>query len=155
MAATYTSNREKVAAEMIARGKKALIRGGLLIEGDAKRSMKQGRYRLYHKGKHRTIEHWSSFPGRPPAVDTGRLRDSITTNWTQSGRSIAPTGPRAELTDGVYQPPAEPQRFTVVVGTNVEYGKFLELGTRHIAPRPWLRPAFEKVKSQIMQQFAK
>ena len=66
--------------------------------------------------------HVPSAPGEPPHVDTGRLRSSITFEF-ESSRS----------------------QFEARVGTNVIYGKFLELGTVHIRPRPWLRPAFFKV----------
>lgn len=49
-------------------------------------------------------------------VDTGRLRNSITHATTNGGK-------------------------TVVVGTNVEYGPFVELGTSRMRARPYLRPA--------------
>ena len=32
------------------------------------------------------------------------------------------------------------------VGTNVMYAPYLEYGTRNIAPRPFVRPAFERWK---------
>jgi phage gpG-like protein len=53
-------------------------------------------------------------------VDTGRLRSSIT--W------------RLE------QPP-----LTAIVGSNVEYSAFVELGTRRMAARPYLVPALHSV----------
>ena len=52
------------------------------------------------------------------AVDTGRLRSSITHDLGVDGR-------------GLYG----------MVGTNVEYAIFLEFGTRHMRARPFLRPA--------------
>lgn len=51
-------------------------------------------------------------------VDTGRLRASITHTVGRDGQGIVGT-----------------------VGTNVTYAVFVELGTRHMAPRPYLRPA--------------
>jgi hypothetical protein len=30
------------------------------------------------------------------------------------------------------------------VGTNLKYGRYLELGTRKMKPRPYLRPALER-----------
>lgn len=47
-------------------------------------------------------------------VDTGRLRASITHEATND---------------------------TVIIGTNVEYGKYQELGTSRMAGQPFLRPA--------------
>ena len=35
-----------------------------------------------------------------------------------------------------------------VVGTNVQYGLYLEFGTRRHPPYPWLRPAVEEVAEQ-------
>lgn len=59
-----------------------------------------------------------SVPGSGPAVRTGRLRGSIT--W-QLGRDAA----------GLY----------AVIGSNVEYAGYVEIGTERMAARPYLRPA--------------
>lgn len=53
-----------------------------------------------------------SRPGEPPHVQTGRLRASV-----------------------AYEVEGNVTR----IGTNVEYGRHLELGTSRMAPRPWLR----------------
>lgn len=66
--------------------------------------------------------HTASAPGDPPAVDTGRLRQSIVA--------------------------LKVERYRWRVGTNVDYALALEFGTRHIAARPFLRPAAEKVRSR-------
>lgn len=55
-------------------------------------------------------------------VDTGRLRQSINVQ---------------KIGEGHYR-----------VGTNVNYAPFVEFGTRYQAAQPFMRPAFEKVKSQ-------
>lgn len=65
------------------------------------------------------IPHVPSSPGEPPAVDTGTLRRSV----------------QMEVQDA-------PTLIIVRVGTNLKYGLFLEIGTVHIQPRPWLLPAF-------------
>lgn len=62
-------------------------------------------------------------------VDTGRLRNSIT--HAQAGKD------------------------TEVIGTNMEYGPYVELGTHKQAAQPFLRPAAEGHGSEykaIMQQ---
>jgi len=66
--------------------------------------------------------HVPSNPGEPPRIDTKKLHDSIKTETQQNG-------------DGV----------ETRVGTNVDYGLYLELGTKKILPRPWLRPALNAV----------
>ena len=68
-----------------------------------------------------------SSPGEPPGVDTGRLRNSITHEIEES------------LWDIIGR-----------VGTNVEYGKWLELGTKDMSPRPYLRRAIEENKQELV-----
>ena len=64
------------------------------------------------------VVHIASIEGFPPNVDTGNLMGSIT--W--------------ETTDTVEN--------TIYVGA--EYGEYLEDGTEHIAPRPFMLPAFNE-----------
>ncbi len=60
----------------------------------------------------------SSKPGEPPRVRTGNLRASIKSAWDKQGtRSVA--GPTL----------------------SAPYGKWLEFGTRRMAPRPYMQPA--------------
>lgn len=66
-----------------------------------------------------------SQPGEPPRKQTGRLRASVTHE-------------------------VDAETLTARVGTNVEYGKHLELGTeKGIAPRPWLRRALAEMQSRV------
>ena len=64
--------------------------------------------------------HQASAPGEAPAVDTGLLINSIQT--------------------------AEEGDLRAVLGVGAEYGIWLEFGTRRMAPRPFLGPAFEQAK---------
>jgi len=60
-------------------------------------------------------------------VDTGRLRASITTNWTGSGMNRGAVESKAKPEDGVGQPRDRGKdTFTAVVGTNVEYAPHVE-----------------------------
>ena len=59
-----------------------------------------------------------------PRVQTGRLRASITHETNQDSVSI---------------------------GTNVVYGKYLELGTVNHPPYPWLFPSVELKKPEIIK----
>lgn len=96
--------------------KRAAITGETL----AKTSMKPGKGRVYRikmpSGKYRT--HRASSPGSAPAVDLGALINSI---------SVVSMGPaRYRLQDAV------------------EYGVYLEYGTRFMEKRPFLVPAADK-----------
>lgn len=71
-----------------------------------------------------------SSPGQPPGVDTGTLRRSV-----QIDRSRVDSDLLAR------------------VGTNVEYGRYLEYGTIKMAARPWLRPTLSKFKGKIASFF--
>lgn len=63
-----------------------------------------------------------SAPGEPPHKQTGHLRRSVANEIEGSvGR----------------------------VGTNLKYGRWLELGTARMAARPWLRRALNEVKSEV------
>ncbi len=67
-------------------------------------------------------DHRASAPGEPPATDEGALVGSI--EMTQKG-------------------------LDAYVFTNKEYGRYLELGTLHIRPRPWLRPSLNENKDEL------
>ena len=68
----------------------------------------------------------ASAPGEPPAQATGRLRQSIKTSVKGEGKKVVGR-----------------------VGTDLDYGKKLEFGDSKVAPRPWLKPSFEKAKDKI------
>ena len=59
-----------------------------------------------------------------PQVQTGRLRSSIT-HVTSPGQ--------------------------VEIGTNVDYGEYLEFGTSRMPPYPWLFPAVEMKRNEIIE----
>jgi phage gpG-like protein len=63
-----------------------------------------------------------SEPGEAPRKQYGHLRTSVST---------------------------EVLKLVGRVGTNLEYGKHLELGTRHMAARPWLRRALNESRAKI------
>lgn len=60
-------------------------------------------------------------------VDTGRLRASIATETTDDGLSG-------------------------VVGTNVEYGPFVEFGTSRMVAQPYLFPSWEEERPQFIER---
>lgn len=96
------------------------------VQGDAQRSIQRGA----RSGVVVTIagkRHQRSAPGEPPKTDTGRLAGSIFAEFSSGGL-------RAD------------------VGTDVVYGGHLEMGTKNMAARPWLFPAFERNKDRIKKR---
>ncbi|MCK5617729.1 HK97 gp10 family phage protein [Candidatus Pacearchaeota archaeon] len=95
------------------------------------------------------------------AVDTGKMKASVTTNWT-GGKEFSKVGKLAgkarlpssktgrivtsEPVKGI-RPPTTP--FTVIVGSNAKYSPFVELGTSKMSAQPFLRPALFGSKSAI------
>lgn len=96
---------------------------------DTKTRADKGRV-MWSKGKKRTKRGYKlryvSNPGQAPAVQTGHLARSV--QWERAGR------------------------YTRRVGTNVKYGLYLELGTRKMRARPWLRPAMLRSKDFVEKQ---
>lgn len=77
---------------------------------------------------HQAVFPPASAPGSPPHVRTATLTRSIDQENLRT-----------------------PGGFTARVGTNVQYGRFLELGTRTMAARPYLRPALDGNRARILQ----
>lgn len=71
-----------------------------------------------------------SRPGDPPHKQTGRLRGSVT--YTVFGDSTR-----------------------ALVGTNVKYGRWLELGTARMPARPWIRRALQERKGVVQSILTK
>lgn len=90
------------------------------VENEAKRLLLiPGSGHVYRRGGH---VHQASAPGEPPASDTGHLLASI--------------GHRMGVDEnGVYGE----------VGSDQDKAKWLEEGTRHMAARPFLRPALDVI----------
>lgn len=74
------------------------------------------------------VYYTASAPGEAPAVRTGHLRQNIKTEVVADGRTVRGR-----------------------VGTDVEYGAHLELGTSKMAPRPWLERSFKEVEEDVKQ----
>lgn len=103
----------------------AIAEGTLNIHAEAVRSIQRHMSQGIKYGKHT-----ASKPGFPPNSDTGRLAQSIEFD-------------------------IDMDKATGLVGTNLEYGKHLEFGTRDIRPRPWLSRAYGKFWKKITDQLSK
>ena len=99
---------------------------------------KHGRlYRLRKNG--RLVYHRASAPGEAPANFTGSLKHSL--DFTVSGSEKMIFGSRTTF----------PNRQGTPAG--VKYGGYLELGTKKIAPRPYLDPSIKKNYGNIQGHF--
>lgn len=106
---------------------RALLRGGLVIEGRAVEGIidppKTGR--KYRSRGSKAHMHQASAPGQFPAADTGELHTSITTL------------------------PIEPA-MRVEVGANTPYAGYLEFGTTRMEPRPFMKPSYDEKAPAIV-----
>jgi phage gpG-like protein len=107
--------------------KKAVDATGLSLRGTVVKKYQRGPAtgETYEKYNPRRT-HTASAPGEAPATDTGRLANSVT---------IEDTGP-----------------LTIEVGTEVEYGPYLEFGTRTIAPRPNWVPSVQEEEPKYVRR---
>jgi very-short-patch-repair endonuclease len=128
---------------------KALIAAGFQIEAYIKNSMKKG------GGKDKL----PSPAGNAPYVQTGRLRASITTNWTDSNMERAKPDNSSEATkdsDGIGNPGGgklnSGKVFKVVVGTNVEYGCIFSASTPIFTDKGVKRISFIKEGDKVLTQ---
>ena len=98
----------------------------------------------------------------PSAVDTGRLRASIS--------FITPTYTSGQITEQTPKEGVSPEdvaknllqqgdllsgtseKNTVVVGSNVEYAEYVHNGTSRMAGRPFLREGIDKTKADMERQ---
>jgi len=92
--------------------------------------------------------HVASAPGRPPAVDTNRLRASFTVS------SVPKQGSRSSGTDAFVANVQEPTRTVLTFGSRVPYAVFLEFGTRRVRRRPYIAPVLEKFRPRLPAIFA-
>ena len=113
----------KVYADILDSMDKVNNKVALDVRSEAQRSMrgpKSGRtYRV--PGTKRTYK--ASAPGEAPARRFGTLNDSIQVEFISKCHRR--------------------------VGTNLDYAKSLELGTKKMAARPYLRPALDRAVSKV------
>ena len=96
-------------------------------------------------------------------VDTGRLKASLSTNWSGSPLIYGATGGQAEIADGVGRPTGA-AGLLVVTGTNVKYAPYVEYGTmralksggyRSMASRLYLSKAYHKNLPELEMRIRK
>ena len=89
-----------------------------------------------------------------PAVDTGRLRASISfvTASGEKGDSGAMSPPNAQVGDRLS---GKADKNSVIVGSNVEYAEKVHNGDSKMEGRPFLREGIDKTKDQMQEQVEK
>lgn len=84
------------------------------------------------------------------AVDTGRLRNSIThAIGTDRGKETYTDNHGRAYNGGAAK--AAPEDNTVYIGTNVEYAAYVEMGTSRTKAQPFLQPAIENHKDEYIR----
>lgn len=129
MAGTLKWYGPKVIAKVEGKTEGVLDRGSIMIINKIKELMRKTKTGINRSGKNRRFKTRSSASGEAPAVQTGLLRASI--HWLK------------------------PRPFMRLIGTNLAYGYFLEVGTSKMAARPYLRPAFKKESPKIAKMLRK
>lgn len=88
-----------------------------------------------------------------PAVDTGRLRASISfITPTEKGGSGQPKPANAQAGDELS---GSSEKNTVVVGSNVEYAERVHNGDSKMAGRPFITEGINKTKDKMQEQAEK
>lgn len=75
------------------------------------------------------VPHQASAPGEAPATDTGNLVSLIVVNQVNA------------------------VDYSIEIESQAEYSRFLEYGTRKIAPRPFMRRALQSMQARIFAIF--
>ena len=89
-----------------------------------------------------------------PAVDTGRLRASISfiTAGGEKGDSGLATPPNGKSGDKLS---GSVEKNSVIVGSNVEYAEYVHDGTSRMDGRPFLREGIDRTKGDMERQVNK
>lgn len=88
-------------------------------------------------------------------VDTGLLRNSITHAVSGESPSItkytADNAKNGITKSGEYSGAASSDGLAVYIGTNVEYAAYMEMGTSHSSPHPFIEPAVTNHAAEYKQ----
>jgi HK97 gp10 family phage protein len=101
---------------------RVLSKTGLNVVSYARKGMRASPATGITYQKSASVRHTASSPGAFPRIDTGTLANSV------------------KMVKGKNE---------VFVGTNKDYGRFLEFGTVNMDARPWLFPSLEANNKQF------
>lgn len=120
----------------------------LVLEAE-KKAIEDALYAMGIKAVEGSVDAISGKYGIPKAVDTGRLRASISfitpTDSGDSGEVNIHSKAGDKLTGTA-------EKNSVVVGSNVEYADYVHNGTSKTAGRPFLRVGIEQTKGEMEKQ---
>lgn len=123
----YKSNRAACEQFIAQLARSNLEKACIHLTNETKKTLTGQRHgRVYRVVGTKHAYYTASAPGEPPAVRTGRLRNSI--KYVIVGGGL---------------------RLTGWVGTGLDYAPHLECGTRNMAPRPFLMPTYEKERLKL------
>ncbi len=121
----------------------AMKKATLFLEGEVKKVLSRaGTGRTY---KRKSVTHRASVAGKPPALDIGVLMNSMTGVTEVKGLEI----------QGFVGSDLDKIAAKSDVGTDLEYGYYLEVGTKNMSPRPFLRPTLRVNGKKILEFFKK
>ncbi len=128
-----TDHSDEVLAELEKRAKVALEAVGIQAEGHCKQELENAPKRIDTGLLRNSITH--AYAGNPPAISSyhgNKERDGAIPSGTYSGSAPTEINP------------------TVYVGTNVEYGPYVEMGTDRMAPNHFIKNGCEKNKDEYI-----
>ena len=124
-----------------------------LALGELEKTTERVLYAIGVKAVEGSVDAISGKYDTAPAVDTGRLRASISfITPTKKGDSGQPKPANAQASDELT---GTAEQNTVVVGSNVEYAEYVHNGTSKMAGRPFLREGIDKTKDEMQEQAEK
>lgn len=92
-------------------------------------------------------EHATQIITSNKSVDTGRLRNSIA--YALAGEAPSPASYSDDQGNGFsYSGAAPAGKNTLYLGTNVEYAKYVEVGSSGRRAKPFMRPAVDNYKDE-------
>lgn len=123
---TLTWNGDDVKAEIRDRSLRNVFKASEYMREKLLETLSGNRSGRRYRVPGTSVFYTASAPGEPPAVRLGGLRRSIQSEVVQ-----------------------EQGEYVGLVGTDLDYGLFLENGTSKMLPRPWLVPTFEREQENI------
>ena len=123
-----------------------------IVLEDLGEAMERALYAIGVKAVEGSVDAISGKYDIDPAVDTGRLRASISfitpTQSGDSGMAVPEGKPKDKLSGNA-------DKNMVVVGSNVEYAEYVHNGTSKMAARPFLREGIDRTKDKMQEQVTK